>query len=76
MDYSDRNKKITIIVLRGCTFRSVGSIFDLTTERIRQITYRTIRKHNKDLFLSLLKDKSCKIKRLRENKNRIISNLQ
>ena len=64
---TDRNKQIACLVLKGYTYDQVGIIYEITRERVREITLRECRKvapHIKG------------IEELRKKRNRIISLLE
>lgn len=64
---TDRNKQIACLVLKGYTYDQVGIIYEITLERVRDITLRECRKvapHIKG------------IEELRKKRNRIIGILE
>ena len=69
-----RNDKILIFVLKGYTLAQVGSIYNLTRERIKQIAVKTVKKYNSDLYYNIKTNfVSGSIKEIRKHKNRLIS---
>ena len=69
-----RNDKILIFVLKGYTLAQVGSIYNLTRERIKQIAVKTVKKHDSNLYYDVMaKYKTGSIKEFRKHKNRLIS---
>jgi hypothetical protein len=70
-NFMDRNNTILIAVLRGYTLAQVAIVFNLTGERIRQLSCKTAQKYRKELGNSY--GRLSGIKELRKYKNRLIS---
>jgi hypothetical protein len=67
----DRNNTILIAVLRGYTLAQVAIVFNLSGNRIRQLSIKTALKYSKEIDIPYLNFSS--IKELRKHKNRLIS---
>jgi len=67
-EYS-RNDRIAIAVLRGWTLREVASIFNVSGERVRQITEKATKRASPLIYESVTQGS---IVEYRKNKNRII----
>ena len=63
-----RNDKILIAVLKGYTLLQVGSVFNISANRVRQIARQTVKKHDSNLW-------NEGIKELRKHKNRLITTI-
>ena len=66
---SERNKQIAISVLQGMTYEDVGIKYDITRERVAQITRRAIKRVDPEAA------ESYNIRALRKDCDRLIKKI-
>ena len=70
LQFEERNKRIACLVLQGRTYDDVGIDFDISRERVYQITRRVCEQIDPDISIDY------NIKKLRKDCNRLISRIK
>jgi len=62
-----RNETISVMALRGWTLKQIGSVFDITQQRVAQITIKTLRKYDNSLG---------SVTEFRKHRNKLIATIE